>query len=113
MFEAAETEKAQRWIGISFGPSILVEDYSKGLYLNTVLPYKSHIKAGYEKTVPGLVVDWPRRWRETRNTDPFEFISRLDIEQGASEYYATTSRFIEFSRKNHDWFKSSSHLDFG
>jgi len=111
--EAAETEKAQAWVGVSFGPSILAAEFGRELYLHTVLPYKSHAKSAAERAVPGLVVDWPRHWRETRQTDLCEAIHRLDVEPEAAEYYATTLRFVAFSEENHDWFRRSSHLEFG
>jgi len=111
--EAARTEKTQVWLGVSFGPSILTAEFGRDLYLHTVLPFKSHAKSEAEQAVPGLVVDWPRRWRETRQTDPREAIRRLDVKREAAEYYATTLRFVTFSEENHDWFRRSSHLEFG
>lgn len=111
--EAATTEKAQCWIGVSFGPSIQVPPFSQELYLQTVLPYKSHIKPGAEKTVPGLVVDWPRRWRETRKEKVGDVLQNLDTDESGAEYYKSTLRFTEFSEKNHDWFRRGGHLDFG
>jgi hypothetical protein len=113
LFEASDAEKVQRWIGISFGPSILTGDFGQGLYLNTVLPYKSHLKPGGGTAAPGLVVDWPRRWRETRREDLRETVRALDVDERFKEYYEQTLRFIEFSLKNHDWFEHSPHLDFG
>jgi hypothetical protein len=113
MFEAAETEKAQRWIGVSFGPSILGPPFREGLYLHTVLAYKSHAKPRAGTAVPGLVVDWPRRWRETRPADLRQALDDLDVDKKHAPYYKNTLRFAEFSEANHDWFRRSAHLDFG
>ncbi len=113
LVEAGDAEKVQRWIGVSFGPSILLGQFGQGLYLHTVLPYKSHLKPGGEAAAPGLVVDWPRRWRETRERDAREVVRGLDVDEKFAEYYEETLRFVAFSQENHDWFQRSRHLHFG
>ncbi len=110
IFEAKHTEELQKWIGASFGSSFANH---KGFYLNTVLPYKSHYKDIKSKYATGIVVDWPRRWRESRKTDVRPLISAMDNKQDFSEYYKNTLKFIEFSEQNHDWFKKQAHLDYG
>jgi len=69
IIEAVRTERLQQWIGVSFGVSFSKPDFNKGFYLNTVLPYKSHYKDKTSPLATGMVVDWARRWRETRRTD--------------------------------------------
>jgi len=110
MFEAKHTEELQKWIGVSFGRSF---DNHKGFYLNTVLPYKSHYKNTKSKYATGIVVDWPRRWRESRKTDVRPLISAMDTKPKFSKYYQNTLRFIDFSDQNHDWFKKQAHLGYG
>lgn len=119
LIEAARTERLQKWVGVSFGRSFASPPFNQGFHLDTVLPYKSH----YDKRAQnddkkrdlctGMTVDWPRRWRETRDTDIVPFVSALDKNPNYSGYYQQTLRFAEFSRANHDWFKTGKHLEYG
>lgn len=111
--EAEETYKLQKWIGVSLCPSFSKPNFNQGFYLNTVLPYKSHYKDPSGPYATGMVVDWPRRWRETRKTDIRSFVSAMDTNPDFSEYYTGTLKFINFSERNHDWFKKKSHLEYG
>lgn len=113
MFEAKNTEELQNWIGVSFGRSFAKPDFNKEFYLNTVLPYKSHYKNAESENATGIVVDWPRRWRESRKTNVRPLISAMDTKQEFSIYYKNTLRFIDFSEQNHDWFKKQAHLGYG
>jgi hypothetical protein len=119
IMEAARTGRLQKWIGVSFGNSFTKPGYNEGFYLNTVLPYKSHYKneaLGDEEEsrhCTGMVVDWPRKWRETRKSDVAPLVSALDVKPKFSEYCERTLQFIKFSRENHDWFIKGEHLDYG
>jgi len=113
LIEAARTVPLQRWIGVSFGCSFTKPDFNKGFYLNMVLPYKSHYKDQASSLATGMVVDWPRRWRETRKIDIRPLVSGMDTDPQFSEYYRETLAFVDFSEHNHDWFKRQSHLDYG
>lgn len=113
LIEAARTERLQRWIGVSLGASFSQPGFNRGFHLNTVLPYKSHYKEQSSPLVTGMVVDWPRKWRESRGTDVRLLVSGMDVEPQFSEYYTNTLRFIDFSEQNHDWFKRQSHLSYG
>jgi hypothetical protein len=119
LIEAARTEKMQKWVGVSFGKSFAAAPRNEGFHLRTVLPFKSH----YAEVSPdaskkrelctGMVVDWPRRWRETRSIEPARAVLALDRNPKFSSYYQTTVRFTEFSRSNHDWFTTGKHLEYG
>lgn len=113
LIEAARTEKLQQWIGVSFGPSFARPGFNDGFYLNTILPYKSHYKETTNPFVTGIVVDWPRRWRETRGKEIRSLVSAIDNDAKFSEYYRRTLQFIDFSERNHDWFKRQKHIDYG
>ncbi|MBI4392573.1 MAG: hypothetical protein HY556_02085 [Euryarchaeota archaeon] len=110
LIEAAETEKAQEWIGISFGPSIAKTPYNRGLYLDGLTAYKSHVKPGKEAAVPGLVVDWPRRWRDSRKENVGDLLRRLDDDPLFSTYYNRTLDFLTFSAQNENWFHRRTNL---
>lgn len=113
LVEVARTERAQKWIGASFGPSFGKPGSREGFYLHTVLPYKSHYKDPASEHATGITVDWPRRWRESRKTDPRPVVRGLDRGPEFSDYYGQVARFIDFSEENHDWFKRQQHLDYG
>jgi hypothetical protein len=115
IIEAARTEQTQQWIGVSFGPSFMSPEFNKGFYLNTLLPYTNHYKDSDRGShlATGMTIDWPRRWRETRQTDVRNYISSLDTDSRFSVYYAKTLAFVDFSERNHDWFKKEGHLDYG
>lgn len=84
LVEAARTEAAQRWIGASFGPSLASQRYNKGFHLDTVLPFKSHYKDPTSAFATGMVVDWPRRWRQTRKSDVRPLIEAMNTHPIAS-----------------------------
>lgn len=113
LVEVARTERAQEWIGVSFGPSFLQLEFNRGFYLKTVLPYKSQYKDKTSEYATGIAIDWPRRWRETRKSDPRPVVRSLDLTPKYSSYYVKALDFIDFSEKNHDWFQAQQHLDYG
>jgi len=106
--EAAEVEKAQKWIGMSFGPSFAVPPYNSLFEPEQVLVYRRHRKPQYIDLIPGLVLDWPRRWRDSRRTAPQQQISQLNTDPKYAEYYENTIHFIEFSDQNKDWYRRGS-----
>jgi len=61
----------------------------------------------------GIAIDWPRRWRETRKSDPRPLLRTLDREPDFSAYYRHTLDFVDFSENHHDWFLGHKHLDYG
>jgi len=113
LVEVARTEKAQKWIGASFGPSFSEPRFNNGFHLHTILPYKSQYKDLTSPFATGITVDWPRRWRETRKSDPRIILRKLDRDPTFSEYYTKSEGFTRFSEENHDWFRRSGHLGFG
>ena len=57
-------EHAQDWLGASLGPSGAWPEFRIALDSTGIMPYETPLKDGREKLRPGLVIDWPRRWRE-------------------------------------------------
>jgi len=113
LVEVAGVERTQRWIGASLGPSFTKPGFHDGFFLHTVLPYKSHYKDPANGYATGMTVDWPRRWRESRKSDAKSALYRLDRDPRFSAYYQHTARFIDFSERNHDWFRCCDRLDYG
>lgn len=113
IIEATRTERNQNWLGASFGPSFSEIPFNQGFYLPTVLPYRSQYKEIKSPFIGQMVADWPRKWQETRKNDVKSIITGMDKDPQFSEYYKKSLAFVEFSEKNHDWFKRQNHLDYG
>ena len=113
LVEVARTERLQQWIGVSFGPSFSRPGFNDGFHLHTILPYKSHYKDHTSEFATGMVVDWPRCWREGRQSDPLPLLKALDRDPEFSAYYNHAEKFIEFSKINHDWFRGHARLHYG
>jgi hypothetical protein len=113
LVEVARTERSQQWIGASFGPSFMKPGFNDGFYLDTILPYKSHYKDISGEYSTGMTVDWPRRWRESRKSDPRPILRDLNSNPLFAAYYERSESFVEFSEENHDWFRKQGRLTFG
>jgi hypothetical protein len=110
IIEAAETEKAQAWIGVSFGRSVATD--RAPLHADTILPFRSHYKKPENKQLNSVVVDWPRQWRQgKRPINLRNLVSALNTSPEHSLYYENTLRFIDFSEQNHDWFRQKKYKD--
>jgi len=107
--EAAGVEAAQEWIGVSFGPSFAKPPYN-WCEPDQALVYRAHRKPSKADLVPGLVLDWPRKWRDTRRKDAAAVIAQLNAEANFSKYYENTIRFVEFSQQNKDWYRGGGNI---
>jgi len=108
IIEAVEAERAQQWVGMSLGPSAAQALSGRPTptdAFNALIPYGSHVKQGFEGKVAGLVVDWPRIWREGKRAekDAAEAINALDVDEKHRECYRRTRDFITFSGQHADW----------
>ncbi len=115
LVEAARAETAQDWLGISFGASFACEPYNRFTDVRTVLPCKFHHKREpkYDGLLPGIVLDWPRHWRQSRKTDVRPVVRAMNLSPSVSRYYENALRFVEFSEGKHDWHLTSDHVDYG
>ncbi|MFZ2406176.1 MAG: hypothetical protein WAW41_13640 [Methylobacter sp.] len=105
LVEAARAEKAQQWIGLSFGPSFASRrdvQFSADL----VRPYTKHRKPGYGGLLPGLVVDWPRAWRKEYRGSAVPILERLSRSGRVPEYYRCTIEFVRHSDTNAEWWET-------
>jgi hypothetical protein len=111
LVEAARMESAQRWLGVSFCNSFF-EPHKYHFTPELVIPYSEHFKPE-EKTkyAPGLVLDWPRRWREQGMGEIAQAISALDTDERFHDYYANTLAFVAHSKQQHDWFKHKQNAE--
>lgn len=104
LIDAAEAEKAQRWLGISCGASFNQKPFTGPFDPRLMLAYTKHQKLGTKYKLPGLVLDWPRLWRETRKTDATMNLNAMNIEPDCADIYTCANEFVAFSLKSHDWF---------
>lgn len=107
--EAAGVEAAQDWLGVSFGPSFAQPPYN-WFEPEHALVYREHRKPEKAALVPGAVLDWPRKWRDTRRTAVDQLISGLNTDPNFSVYYQNTMRFVAFSEQNKNWYRNSGNL---
>jgi hypothetical protein len=103
LVEAAEVEKSQDWIGVSFGPSFAVAPYNEFFMAESVLVYRRHRKPSRTKWIPGLVLDWPRVWRNSRVAPVPRLLASMNTDPKFNDYYRHAIDFVEFSEKNKDW----------
>ena len=108
---AARAETAQKWIGITLSKTFNLPKYNGGFKADRILEYKNHLKPDkIDKVIP-LVLDYPRKWRKTRDKSLVEAIQVLDTEEAYSYYYLNTIEFVNYSAENHDWWlKHPSYL---
>lgn len=106
LVEVARLERAQEWIGCSVGPSFGVPPYNSNFDAKEVIPYHEHYKNDCDPSLKtGLVVDWPKRWRATRASDPRPVIDALNHDTRYSRYYTRTADFIAFSENHSAWYQ--------
>jgi hypothetical protein len=104
LIDAAEAEKSQRWLGISCGTSFNQKPFTGPFDPRLMLAYGKQQKPSADYQLPGLVLDWPRRWRETRKTDAKASLDAMNTEPQFADLYTCASELVDFSLKSHDWF---------
>jgi hypothetical protein len=104
LIDAARAESAQSWVGISCGTSFNQKPLTGPFDPRLMLAYARQQKPGTDYTLPGLVLDWPRRWRETRKNDAAATLKAMDIDDRFSPLYRCAGEFVAFSLQSHDWF---------
>ncbi len=100
--EAERVEKAQLWVGVSFGPSFAGSPFNACLPRRHVLHFGDHRKPGHSDLIPGIVLDWPRKYRDMYGESPERALARLNTDQEHSRYYDLANAFVRHSanRKN-------------
>jgi len=111
LIDAALAESAQLWLGVSCGVTFNQDEYRGPLDPRTVLAYKEHQNPEKQYKIPGLVLDWPRRWRTSRSDDRKKQLDSMNTDQSFALYYLNAIRFIDYSEKSHDWFMRKESLE--
>jgi hypothetical protein len=103
IIEAARVEKAQNWLGLTFGQTAMWSQFLAQIHGTAIIEYppptKDHLK-GY---VSPIVMDWPRRWRDKHGECPSAKLRELNQDPKHASYWLNTIAFAEFSRGKHDW----------
>ena len=101
---AATLEKAQNWLGAAYGVCPEAETLSVEVRPYQLMLYDAPLKDKQEAPpLSGLVLDWPRRWREIYHASAKDVVLRLRT-RGFETYYDAALAFIEHSDANPDWF---------
>lgn len=99
MAEVNRVEKAQQWIGVSFGPSFMQEPFIHLFRKEHVLKFSEHRKPGKTGDVSTLVLDWPRKWREMYSESPIKKLHSLNRDSSHSKYYELAIKLCEKSER--------------
>lgn len=103
LVEAARLEKAQEWLGVTLGNSVCSEAMRIPFEPHLVRIADAPMKTGTKQLLSGLVLDWPRRWRELHSTTAIEAINSIR-DPNFSKYYDNACSFARISDSDPDWF---------
>jgi len=101
--EAARVEKAQNWVGLTFGQSAVWSQFLAQIHGTAIIEYPPPAKEHLKEHVSPIVVDWPRRWRDAHGDCPSAKLRELNRDPKYASYWENTIAFAEFSRGKHDW----------
>lgn len=108
IIEAHKLEAAQDWTGVAFAPSGTWSPFVAELSPTQIIEYEIPVKAGKQSLKSPIALDWPRRWRETRNDSLVEILENLNTSPKHKKYYENAIAFTKFSEHHHDWHKKSN-----
>jgi len=98
--EAAYVEKAQSWVGVSFGPSFDNPPYKTCFRSEHLQTFTAHRKPGEgSQYISGKVLDWPRKWRRMFKESACRKLAYLDCDTKYSKYYRHAIAFVEKSER--------------
>ena len=102
LVEAANLEKGQEWIGLTLGVTAAWSPFLAQQHGATLFEYPAPMKTQLAKYASPIVVDWPRRWRESRSQSLADKLAELADSNFITKWNNTRS-FVEFSQAHHDW----------
>ena len=108
LVDIARMEKRQNFIGAT--PCQAFQE--QPLQPQYFLPYKSHLKElklSENDLSFGAVLDWPRHWRNTRESDILQIVTSLsessESDDNVKKKYVNTLKLIQFSESNSEYWK--------
>ena len=107
LVEASKLEAVQQWLGAACGVSVRSEVMRIPFSPQQVMLYEAPVKKPKEPEnsalLSGLVLDWPRRWRDLHGVSARDAVTKLRA-TGFEVYYDTALEFIQYSEENSEWF---------
>jgi hypothetical protein len=100
--EAARLEKAQEWTGIVVSPASKDVMARAPIDVHTIFPMSAPVKTGL-KSVPSVVLDWPRHWRGQSEVPAVECLLKLR-KRGFEKYYDNAAILVSASEQHATWF---------
>lgn len=93
IIEANLLEKGQKFIGAGMCNSFVDQTIPRRFTLS----FNKQLKESTENCASGLILDWPRHWRNTRSVDVKEVIDSMNTDAKFSDYYENTLASINQS----------------
>lgn len=106
LIEAVRMEGRSNWVGVSLAASWKNESLRIPLPLDAVFLYDPPLKDGGAALFSGLVLDWPRVWRESREDSALPYLAGLcppDLPLELKAKYDAASTFWLHSKEHQDW----------
>ncbi len=106
LIEAVRLEGKSNWIGISLCASWQREAPPIPVPPSSVFEYRPPLKDGGAPLFSGLVLDWPRVWRESHHDSAVEYLRKLrapELPESLQARYDAAIAFYEHSEANEDW----------
>lgn len=101
--EAANLEKGQNWIGLALGNTAVWSPFLAQIHGTGIIEYAPPMKPGFEGFASPIVVDWPRKWRDSYGGCPSSKLRELNKDATKAFYWDNTIKFAEYSLSKHDW----------
>lgn len=111
LIDAHELEEAQEWIGVAFAPSGTWSPFVAQLSPIQIIEYEIPVKEGKEALRTPMALDWPRRWRDTREEPLSDVLNQMNTSEKHPKYYINALAFAEHSESHHDWHKKTDELN--
>jgi hypothetical protein len=103
IIEAANLEKAQNWMGLTFGNTAVWSPFLAQMHGTSIIEYEPPTKEHLRTFASPIVLDWPRKWRDKFGECPTRKLRELNTAPRFSHYWENTIAFAEYSLKKHDW----------
>mgnify|MGYP001254191234 CR=1 FL=1 len=107
LVEAVRLESKSNWIGIALAGSWKSDVLRIPVPPDRVFTYALPLKDGGSSLYSGLVLDWPRVWRESRRDSAIQRLRELcdpRLSEDLRARYDAAVAFYEHSEANQNWF---------
>lgn len=107
LVEAARLEGISNWVGVCLGASWKSETLRVPVPPDHIHIYDPPLKDGGRDLYSGLVLDWPRIWRELNLgsvVKTLDGLSASGLPEAIKARYAAAAEFAAYSEKHQDWF---------